>query len=75
VTVISLIHVKEYGFAEAAQRDHALREQQPFKAAHEHDFGWLGQAIVADTSGAEHVLDAGFNEISMRDDWATVFAP
>jgi hypothetical protein len=30
---------------------------------------------VADTSGAEHVLDAGFTEISMRDDWETVFAP
>jgi hypothetical protein len=28
---------------------------------------------VADTTGAEHVLDAGFTEISMRDDWATVF--
>jgi phosphoglycolate phosphatase-like HAD superfamily hydrolase len=30
---------------------------------------------VDDRSGAEHVLDAGFTEISMRDDWTTVFAP
>jgi len=29
---------------------------------------------VDDRNGAEHVLDAGFTEISMRDDWATVFA-
>lgn len=25
-------------------------------------------------SGAEHVLGAGFTEVSIRDDWATVFA-
>jgi hypothetical protein len=30
---------------------------------------------VAHTTGAEHVLDAGFTEISMRDDWETVFVP
>ena len=30
---------------------------------------------VADSSGAEQVLGAGFVEISMRDDWETVFAP
>jgi hypothetical protein len=30
---------------------------------------------VADTAGAEHVLDAGFTHISVRDDWATVFEP
>jgi phosphoserine phosphatase len=30
---------------------------------------------VADSGGAEQVLGAGFVEISMRDDWETVFAP
>jgi hypothetical protein len=30
---------------------------------------------VDDAGGAEHVLGAGFTEISMRDDWETVFAP
>ena len=30
---------------------------------------------VDDQSGAENVLGAGFTEISVRDDWATVFAP
>ena len=30
---------------------------------------------VADSNGAEQVLGAGFVEISMRDDWETVFAP
>jgi hypothetical protein len=30
---------------------------------------------VDDQSGADHVLGAGFTEISIRDDWTTVFAP
>ena len=29
---------------------------------------------VDDQGGADHVLGAGFTEISVRDDWATVFA-
>lgn len=154
-------------FAKAAQRDAALRDRQPFKAAYEHDLGWLGRAMVKhyqgddgdlklligalsetsagvdaevyaeqvlaffadaehprfkrpymqcafqpmiellrdleilrfaaggdgrpalrlvlrhddaerevdDQGGADHVLGAGFTEISVRDDWATVFAP
>jgi phosphoserine phosphatase len=34
-----------------------------------------GEREVDDRGGAEKVLGAGFTEISMRDDWATVFAP
>jgi hypothetical protein len=30
---------------------------------------------VDDRGGAEKVLGAGFTEISIRDDWITVFAP
>ena len=33
-------------FAELAEADPALREQQPYKASYEHDLGWLGQAMV-----------------------------
>ena len=32
--------------AEMAEEDPQLREQQPWKASYEHDFGWLGQAMV-----------------------------
>jgi hypothetical protein len=30
---------------------------------------------VDDQGGAERVVGAGFTEISMREDWATVFVP
>ena len=33
-------------FAEMAEADPQLREQQPFKASYEQDFGWLGEAMV-----------------------------
>ena len=33
-------------FAEMAEADPQLREQQPYKASYEHDLGWLGQAMV-----------------------------
>jgi hypothetical protein len=74
------------GFAAAAQRDPTLRERQPYKAAHDGDLSWLGRAMVKhyqgddaerevdDRGGADKVLGVGFTEISMRDDWATVFA-
>jgi phosphoglycolate phosphatase-like HAD superfamily hydrolase len=39
------------GFAEAAERDPALRDRQPFKAAHEHDLGWMGKAMVKHYQG------------------------
>jgi phosphoserine phosphatase len=38
-------------FAEMATADPALREQQPYKASYEHDFGWLGQAMVKHYQG------------------------
>ena len=34
-----------------AEADPSLREQQPFKASYEHDFGWLGQAMVKHYQG------------------------
>jgi FMN phosphatase YigB (HAD superfamily) len=33
-------------FAEQAERDPSLQQVQPYKAAHEHDFSWLGGAMV-----------------------------
>ena len=56
------------GFAEAAQRDPALQEQQPFKAAHERDFGWLGSAIVKHYQGDDadlKLLFMGLSKISV----------
>ncbi len=56
------------GFAEAAQRDPALQEQQPFKAAHERDFGWLGSAIVKHYQGDDDdlkLLFMGLSKISV----------
>jgi len=32
--------------AEMADAEPALREQQPWKASYEKDFGWLGAAMV-----------------------------
>ena len=52
------------GFAEAAQRDPALRDQQPFKAAHERDFGWLGQAIIKHYQGDDADLKLLFRGLS-----------
>ncbi len=33
-------------FGQLAAEDPALRDQQPYKAAYSHDFGWLNQAMV-----------------------------
>jgi hypothetical protein len=33
-------------FAEMADADASLRERQPFKAAHERDYAWLGEAVT-----------------------------
>jgi phosphoserine phosphatase len=52
------------GFAAAAARDPALRDQQPFKAAHEHDFGWLGHAIVKHYQGDDDGLKLLFKGLS-----------
>jgi hypothetical protein len=52
------------GFAEAAERDPGLRDQQPFKAAHEHDFGWLGHAIVKHYQGDDDDLKLVFMGLS-----------
>jgi phosphoserine phosphatase len=56
------------GFAAAAQADPALRDQQPFKAAHERDFGWLGGAIVKHYQGDDgdlKLLFGGLSKISV----------
>jgi phosphoserine phosphatase len=56
------------GFAAAAAQDPTLRDQQPFKAAHEHDFGWLGQAIVKHYQGDDgdlKLLFMGLSKISV----------
>src|SRR5580698_3232255 len=56
------------GFGAAAAQDPELREQQPFKAAHERDFGWLGQAIVKHYQGDDadlKLLFMGLSKISV----------
>jgi phosphoserine phosphatase len=48
-------------FAELAEADPTLREQQPFKASYERDFGWLGEAMVKHYHGDDgdlHLLMA-----------------
>jgi hypothetical protein len=39
--------------AEMAKADPKLRDQQPWKAAHEHDNGWFGKAIAEHYAGDE----------------------
>jgi phosphoserine phosphatase len=64
------------GFAAAAEADPSLRDQQPFKAAHEHDFGWLGQTMVKHYEGDDSdlkLLFMGLSKISVGidvDDYA-----
>ena len=43
-------------FAAMAEADPSLREQQPFKASYEHDFAWLGQAMVKHYQGDDDDL-------------------
>jgi phosphoglycolate phosphatase-like HAD superfamily hydrolase len=48
--------------AEMSDNDPALRDRQPWKAAHERDYAWLGQAMVEHYAGADtkvKVLGAG----------------
>jgi hypothetical protein len=48
----------ELGFlrrlAGMAERDPALRDRQPWKAAHEKDYAWLGGAVTKHYHGDEH---------------------
>jgi phosphoserine phosphatase len=37
--------------AEMAEADESLREKQPWKAAHEHDYAWLGSAMIKHYEG------------------------
>jgi phosphoserine phosphatase len=43
-------------FAEMADADPQLREQQPYKASYEQDMGWLGQAMVKHYHGDDSDL-------------------
>src|SRR6185369_14545645 len=38
-------------FAEMAEQDHSLRTRQPWRAAHERDYGWLGAAMTKHYDG------------------------
>ena len=42
--------------AEMAEADPSLRERQPWKAAYEQDFGWLGAAMVKHYHGDDSDL-------------------
>ncbi len=43
-------------FAELAEADPPLRDQQPYKAAYEHDMKWLGASMVKHYNGDDHDL-------------------
>jgi hypothetical protein len=43
-------------FAELAEADPALRDQQPYKASYEHDMGWLGASMVKHYQGDDSDL-------------------
>ena len=43
-------------FAEMAEADAQLREQQPYKASYQQDMGWLGQAMVKHYQGDDSDL-------------------
>ena len=51
-------------FAAAAERDPGLRERQPYKAAYEHDMGWLGRAMVKHYQGDDSDLKLLFGALS-----------
>jgi phosphoserine phosphatase len=68
-------------FDEQARADPALRERQPWKAAVEHDYAWLGNAITAHYQGDDtdvHTLMAGilhaFDGVSVEDYAAAAWA-
>jgi phosphoserine phosphatase len=46
-----------FRMAQLAERDPALKEQQPFKAAVQRDYRWLGQAVVKHYHGDESDLE------------------
>jgi phosphoserine phosphatase len=59
---------------EMAEADTALRERQPWKAAHERDYGWLGRVLAEHYAGDEtnvRVLAGGilaaYQDISVED--------
>jgi hypothetical protein len=65
---------------EMAEADPALRGRQPWRAAHERDYGWLSAVMEKHYAGDDtnvKVLGAGilaaYDGISVEDDWATVF--
>jgi phosphoserine phosphatase len=45
-----------FRMAQLAERDTALKDRQPFKASVEHDYGWLGQAMVKHYHGDDSDL-------------------
>src|ERR1700744_4116015 len=52
------------GFAAAADGDPELRTQQPFKAAHERNYGWLGAAMTKHYQGDDSDLKLLFMGLS-----------
>src|SRR5262245_66019599 len=40
-------------FAEMAEADESLRDTQPWKAAYEHDYAWIGGAVTKHYAGDE----------------------
>ncbi len=44
------------GFVASAEQDPALRDRQPWRAAYERDFGWLGAAMVKHYNGDDSDL-------------------
>ena len=46
-----------------AEQDSALRDQQPWKAAHENDFAWLGDAVARHYQGDDSLVKPLFGGI------------
>ncbi|AQA23890.1 haloacid dehalogenase-like hydrolase family protein [Rhodococcus sp. MTM3W5.2] len=59
-------------FAEMAAADPALQQQQPWKAAHEHDLRWLGAAMVKHYNGDDGDLKLLMGAVTEAFDSVTV---
>jgi hypothetical protein len=73
-----------YGAVHGHDRERVRRRcgwgRQPWRAAHERDYGWLSAVMEKHHAGDDtnvKVLGAGilaaYDGISVKDDWATVF--
>ena len=55
-------------FGQLEVEDPSLQDQQPYKAAYTHDFGWLNQAMVKHSHGDDADLDLLMQALPGRND-------